>query len=74
MASVAQLKSLSVGNTSVNPTSSNTGSSLNYSLNQQAATNERLMNSVTDSRVYVLESDITGTQATIKEIEEMSTF
>ena len=74
MASVAQLKSLSIGNTSVNPTSSNTGSSLNYSLNQQAATNERLMNSVTDSRVYVLESDITGTQATIKEIEEMSTF
>ena len=74
MASVSQLQSLSIGDTSVSPTASSTGSGLTYSLNQQSATNERLLNSITDQRVYVLESDITGTQATIKEIENMSTF
>lgn len=76
IAQVATLRSLSVdsSSTSVNPTSSNTGLGLTYQLNQQDTTAQRIINSMVDTRVYVLESDITATQAKIREIEEMSTF
>lgn len=76
IAQVATLRSLSVDSstTSVNPATTSTGLGLNYSLNQQEATTQRLLNNLTDTRVYVLESDITSTQAKIREIEEMSTF
>ena len=76
IAQVATLRSLSVDSstTSVNPTSSNTGLGLTYQLNQQDTTAQRIINSMVEQRVYVLESDITATQAKIREIEEMSTF
>ena len=76
IAQVSTLRSLSVdsSSTSVNPTSSNTGLGLTYQLNQQDTTAQRIINSMVDTRVYVLESDITATQAKIREIEEMSTF
>lgn len=75
LASVAQLKSMSIDNTSnVNPVSSQTGSSLNYSLNEQTSTQERLMNKLKDQKVYILATEMTDTQDLLAKIEDMNTF
>ena len=75
LASVAQLKSMSIDNTSnVNPVTSQTGSSLNYSLNEQTFTQERLMNKLKDQKVYILATEMTDTQDLLAKIEDMNTF
>lgn len=75
LASVSQLKAMSIDNTSnVNPVSSQTGSSLNYSLNEQTSTSERLLNSLKDQKVYILATEMTDTQDKLAKIESMNSF
>lgn len=74
LAQVATLRGLSIGDTSVNPVQSTAGTGLNYTLQEQQVSNERLLNSLTNQKVYVVESEITGVQARISEIQAMSIF
>ena len=74
IAQVATLRGLSVGDTSSTPVQSTAGTGLNYTLQEQQVSNERLLNSLTSQRVYVLESDITSTQARVSEVQAMSIF
>lgn len=74
IAQVATLRGLSVGDTSSTPVQSTAGTGLNYTLQEQQVSNERLLNSLTNQRVYVLESDITSTQARVSEVQAMSIF
>lgn len=73
-AQVATLRGLSIGDTSSTPVQSTAGTGLNYTLQEQLVSNERLLNSLTNQRVYVLEADITSAQSRISEVQAMSTF
>lgn len=74
IAQVATLKGLSVGDTSSTPVQSTAGTGLNYTLQEQQVSNERLLNSLTSQRVYVVESDIRSVTARVSELQAMSTF
>lgn len=75
LAMVAQLKSLDVNSGSIaNPSTSNVTSSLNYQLQEQQQSNDRMMNSFTSQRVYVSLTDIIEKNNDYNTIQSMSTF